>query len=145
MNEVDPFTCPDCGSSLAERYRVLAEVVCPTCGQQVCNTGIYVAGVSAPGYPPAKVQLHAPYWLPVPPVPGQLPDKTDQRTDKKKSRDPRPRDLKRLKDQWREFNKIRRQRDTDRQAALEITENERDAETLLRQFRRYRHLLNGGK
>lgn len=37
--QIDLFVYPDCGSSMPEKYRVLPEVVCPACGQQVCHTG----------------------------------------------------------------------------------------------------------
>jgi hypothetical protein len=69
MNQPDTFVCPDCHSPLPEKYRVLAEVICPACGQQKCFTGVHVLGVSAPGLPPAMVQLTPTYWLPIPPVP----------------------------------------------------------------------------
>src|SRR5882724_2823196 len=77
--------------------------------------------------------------IPVHVATGLSADKADTKTDRrKKSGDPRPRNLKHLQDQWRRFNKARKQCDTDKQAALEITnDNARAAETLLRQFRRY--------
>ena len=68
MNQPDLFVCPDCHFPLPEKYRLLAEVICPACGQQKCFTGVCVLGVSAPGLPPAIVQLTSPYWLPIPPV-----------------------------------------------------------------------------
>lgn len=66
----DLFACPDCHVPLPEKYRILPKVVCPSCGQQTCHTGVHVTGTASPGQPPAIVKLQEIYWLPVPPGPG---------------------------------------------------------------------------
>ena len=145
QREADPYACPECQSRLPEKYRI-DDVQCPTCGEQVCHTGIHVMAVSGPGPGCAKIQLHQPYWLPVLPSPSQLAIKRDKKPDtRKKKRDPRPRDLGRLCKQWKQARKLCAQGDTQHQAALQICEgNAKRAQALLRKLRRYRQLLPGG-
>jgi hypothetical protein len=70
----DPFLCPDCHSSLPEKFRDLEKVVCLSCGQQECYTGRLVLPVAGQqGQPPKVIQAAATYWLPIPPAPGPLP------------------------------------------------------------------------